>query len=68
MTIAPRVYVGAGISGAPHHRGGMQASGVIIAVNNDPDSPIFEIADFGVVGDMAEVLPQAAAEIRRHKG
>ncbi|PFG32656.1 electron transfer flavoprotein subunit alpha/FixB family protein [Sanguibacter antarcticus] len=68
VTIAPRVYVGAGISGAPHHRGGMQASGVIIAVNNDPDSPIFEIADFGVVGDMAEVLPQAAAEIRRHKG
>ena len=68
VTIAPRVYIGAGISGAPHHRGGMQASGVIIAVNNDPDSPIFEIADFGVVGDLADVLPQAAAEIRRHKG
>jgi electron transfer flavoprotein alpha subunit len=68
VTIAPRVYIGAGISGAPHHRGGMQASGVIIAVNNDPESPIFEIADFGVVGDLADVLPQAAAEIRRHKG
>ncbi|MEP7764031.1 electron transfer flavoprotein subunit alpha/FixB family protein [Sanguibacter sp. 25GB23B1] len=68
VTIAPRVYIGAGISGAPHHRGGMQASGVIIAVNNDPDSPIFEIADFGVVGDLADVLPQAAEEIRRHKG
>ena len=68
VTIAPRVYIGAGISGAPHHRGGMQASGVIIAVNNDPDSPIFEIADFGVVGDLADVLPQAAQAIRAHKG
>ncbi|SDD52053.1 electron transfer flavoprotein alpha subunit apoprotein [Sanguibacter gelidistatuariae] len=68
VTIAPRVYIGAGISGAPHHRGGMQASGVIIAVNNDPDSPIFEIADFGVVGDLAEVLPQAAQAIRAHRG
>lgn len=68
VTIAPRVYIGAGISGAPHHRGGMQASGVIIAVNSDPDSPIFEIADFGVVGDLAEVLPQAAAAIRAHRG
>ena len=68
VTIAPRVYIGAGISGAPHHRGGMQASSVIIAVNNDPDSPIFEIADFGVVGDLADVLPQAAQAIRAHKG
>lgn len=67
VTIAPRVYVGAGISGAPHHRGGMQASSVIIAVNNDPDSPIFEIADFGVVGDLADVLPQAAQALRAHK-
>lgn len=68
VTIAPRVYIGAGISGAPHHRGGMQASSVIIAVNNDPDSPIFEIADFGVVGDLADVLPQAAQAIRAHQG
>lgn len=68
VTIAPRVYIGAGISGAPHHRGGMQASSVIIAVNNDPDSPIFEIADFGVVGDLADILPQAAQAIRAHKG
>lgn len=68
VTIAPRVYIGAGISGAPHHRGGMQASSVIIAVNNDPDAPIFEIADFGVLGELAEVLPQAAQAIRAHKG
>ncbi|GEN78399.1 electron transfer flavoprotein subunit alpha/FixB family protein [Actinotalea fermentans] len=65
QTISPRLYVGAGVSGAIHHRGGMQASGTIVAVNADPDAPIFEFADFGVVGDLFEVLPQAAAEIRR---
>lgn len=67
VTVAPRVYIGAGISGAPHHRGGMQASGVIIAVNSDPDAPIFEISDFGVVGELSEVLPQAAQVLREYK-
>ena len=67
ITVAPRLYIGAGISGAPHHRGGMQASQVIVAVNNDPEAPIFEISDFAVVGDLADVLPQAAAAIRAHK-
>jgi len=67
VTIAPRVYVGAGISGAPHHRGGMQASQVIVAVNNDPDCPLFEISDFAVVGDLHAVLPQAAERIREHR-
>lgn len=68
VTVAPRVYIGAGISGAPHHRGGMQASQVIVAVNSDPEAPIFEICDFAVVGQLADVLPQAAAEIRKHRG
>src|SRR4051794_25835760 len=68
VTISPRLYIGAGISGAVHHRGGMQASGTIVAINSDPESPIFEIADYGVVGDLFTVLPQAAAEIRRLKG
>ena len=68
VTIAPRLYIGAGISGAPHHRGGMQAAQVIVAVNNDPEAPIFEICDFAVVGDVADVLPQAAAAIRAHRG
>ena len=68
VTIAPRLYVGVGVSGAVHHRGGMQASGTIVAINSDPDAPIFEIADFGVVGDLFTVLPQAVAEIRRLKG
>jgi len=67
-TIAPRLYIGAGISGAVHHRGGMQASGTIVAVNSDPESPIFEIADYGIVGDLSVVLPQLTAEIRRLKG
>jgi electron transfer flavoprotein alpha subunit len=68
VTIAPRLYIGVGVSGAVHHRGGMQASGTIVAINSDPDAPIFEIADFGVVGDLFTVLPQAVAEIRRLKG
>jgi electron transfer flavoprotein alpha subunit len=67
VTVAPRLYIGAGISGAPHHRGGMQASQVIVAVNSDPEAPIFEICDFAVVGDLADVLPQAAEVIRAHK-
>ena len=67
-TIAPRLYIGVGISGAVHHRGGMQAAGTIVAVNSDPESPIFEIADFGIVGDLFTVLPQVTAELRRRKG
>ena len=68
VTVSPRLYIGAGVSGAVHHRGGMQAAGTIVAVNNDPDAPIFEIADFGVVGDLFDVLPQATAELRRLRG
>lgn len=65
VTVSPRLYVGAGVSGAVHHRGGMQSSGTIVAINNDPEAPIFEIADYGIVGDLTTVLPQAAAEVRR---
>ena len=68
VTISPRLYIGAGVSGAVHHRGGMQASGTIVAINTDPDAPIFEIADFGVVGDLTTVVPQLTAELRRLKG
>ena len=52
---------------AREHRGGMQSAGVIVAVNSDPEAPIFEIADFGIVGDLFTVLPQATAEIRALK-
>ena len=64
VTVAPRLYIGCGVSGAVHHRGGMQASGTIVAINNDADAPIFEIADLGIVGDLREVLPQAIGELR----
>ncbi|WP_263120171.1 electron transfer flavoprotein subunit alpha/FixB family protein [Cellulomonas sp. RIT-PI-Y] len=64
VTVTPRLYIGAGVSGAVHHRGGMQASGTIVAVNPDPEAPIFEIADYGIVGDLFEVIPAVTAELR----
>jgi electron transfer flavoprotein alpha subunit len=65
VVVSPRLYIGAGVSGAVHHRGGMQSADTIVAINNDPDAPIFEIADYGVVGDVSDVLPQLTAELRR---
>lgn len=66
-TVTPALYVACGISGAVHHRGGMQASGTIVAVNMDPDAPIFEISDFGVVGNLNDVLPQAIEALKAHR-
>lgn len=65
--VAPRLYIGAGISGAPHHRLGMQASEVIVAINTDADAAIMEIADFAVVGDAAAVLSAAAELIKARR-
>ncbi|MDN4481146.1 electron transfer flavoprotein subunit alpha/FixB family protein [Demequina muriae] len=67
-TVTPALYVACGISGAVHHRGGMQASGTIVAINMDPDAPIFEISDFGVVGSLFDVIPQAIETIKAHRG
>ena len=66
-TISPTLYLGTGVSGAIQHRAGMQTSQYVVAVNKDPEAPIFQIADFGVVGDLHQVVPQliAAIEARR---
>jgi electron transfer flavoprotein alpha subunit len=67
-TVSPQLYIAAGISGAIQHRAGMQTSKVIVAVNKDREAPIFDLVDFGVVGDLHKVLPQAADEVTKRKG
>ncbi len=67
-TVSPQLYVANGISGAIQHRAGMQTSKTIIAVNKDDEAPIFELVDFGVVGDLKAVLPQATDEVKKRKG
>lgn len=67
-TVSPQLYISAGISGAIQQKAGMQTAQVIVAVNKDAESPVFEIADFGIIGDLFQVLPQATEEINKRKG